>query len=98
MVVTVTGTLLRVLLGGAVAVIWPSELTAKVAGTEPKLTPLTLAKFAPAITTPAPLIEPAAGETELIVGGGKTVAEMLKRASSPVSGESVPPTGASPSK
>jgi hypothetical protein len=52
--VTVTGTALKVALGGATAVICPSELTAKVAGTEPKLTPVTLAKFAPAITTLAP--------------------------------------------
>ena len=86
-VVTVIGTEAIVLLAGTVAVICPSEPTVKpVAAVAPKATPLTSAKFEPAIATDAPpLTEPFAGLSPAIVGGGRTVAETLRMKLAPYS-------------
>ena len=71
-VVTTTSAEPGFAVAGATALIWPSESTTKLlAGTPPKLTPLTEAKSVPAIVTfVPPLNEPDLGETDKIVGAG----------------------------
>jgi hypothetical protein len=78
-VVALTSTVPAVGLGGATAVITASELTVKLeAGVLPNLTALAPVKSWPMSATEAPpVVEPEAGLSELIPGGGWTSA--LKR-------------------